>query len=267
MNSGVTVHMILKNEDQWVWYALQAILPFVDQILVTDTGSTDKTKEIVRAINSPKIKLREVITTTAARVTAERLRQVQETETKWIWLVDGDEIYPQKTAEECVAAMKSNAYEGIVVRRYDLLGDIYHRQYETVGTYDLYGKKGHLVSRLVNQEKVRGLTYKGEYPLEGWYDKDNVSTQARDPKHWYITENYLYHAMYLKRSSLGGNLPMFNRSKYKTETGIQITDSIPEVFSRRHPSFVPNPLFRRSLGYELLAGIITPIKNMKRKFV
>ncbi len=267
MKPGVTVHMIIKNEDQWVWYALQSVLPYADQILITDTGSTDKSKEILHTLASTKIKLREIITHTAAEMTIERSRQIQETKTDWIWLVDGDEVYPESTAKECVSAIKSSVYEGIVVRRYDLLGDVYHRQSETVGSYHLYGQKGHLVSRLINKKKVRGLTYKGAYPLEGWYDEDGVSAQARDPKHWYITKNRLYHAMYLKRSSLGSNLPMFNRSKYKIETGIKINDLLPEVFSLPRPAIIPDPLYRRGFGYELTAGILTPIKNLKRKFI
>jgi len=154
-----------------------------------------------------------------------------------------------------------------VVRRYDLLGDIYHRQIESVGSYELFGQKGHLVTRLINKEKIRGLHYQGDYPLEGWFDQTGVSTHDHDRKNWYITDNYLYHAMYLKRSSLGSNLPMFNRNKYKVETGISITTSPPEVFSLTRPQFVPDPLSRRTLGYELVASIITPIKDLKRKFI
>ena len=203
----------------------------------------------------------------SADVTSVRQSQLHRTKNAWIWIVDGDEIYSEATVKECLSAIDSDKYEGIVVRRYDLLGDIYHRQIESVGSYELFGQKGHLVTRLINKEKIRGLHYQGDYPLEGWFDQTGVSTHDHDRKNWYITDNYLYHAMYLTRSSLGNNLAMFNRSKYKVETGLKIEDSIPEVFSLERPNFVQSPIIQRGFGYELAASIITPIKDLKRKFI
>ena len=47
--------MIVKNEDQWVFYAINSVLPYVDELIITDTGSTDHTLELIRSIHSPKI--------------------------------------------------------------------------------------------------------------------------------------------------------------------------------------------------------------------
>lgn len=265
--SGITAHMIVRNEDRWIWFAIKSVLPYVKQILITDTGSTDNTVNIVRSIKSKKIVLDQITTNSADDITKARQNQITNTHTSWIWVVDGDEIYPRKTAKEVVDATKSSQYEGIVVRRYDLLGDIFHRQRETVGEYNLFGQKGHLVTRLINLSEVKGLHLKGTYPNEGYYDEEGISTRARNPKNWYITKNYFYHSMYLKRSSLGSNLrSVFNRSKYKIETGIKIPDSIPEVFNLSRSEIAPDPLRRRSLLYELIARFITTIKNIKRAF-
>lgn len=263
--SGISAHMIVKNEDQWVWFSIQSILSYVDELLITDTGSTDHTIEIIESIKSPKIKLSLTKVISRADVTHIRQSQLQMTTNRWIWIVDGDEIYPQSTAKECVKATTNNQYEGVVVRRYDLLGDIYHRQVESVGSYNLFGQKGHLLIRLINQDKVQGLTYRGDYPNEGFFDKKGNSILAHNPTDWYITHNYLYHTMYLKRSSLGSNLPMFNRSKYKIETGIKINSPLPPIFYFPRPTLVPDPLIHRGLGYELAAQVVTPIKNLKRK--
>jgi len=263
----LTVHMVVKNEDQWVWYSLQSVLPFAARILITDTGSTDHTVPCIRSIASPKIELSVVQAATSSQVTAARQAQIEQTKTDWIWVVDGDEIYPETTAQEILRAVSQAQYEGIVVKRFDLLGDIYHRQREGVGMYHLFGQKGHLVTRLVNQHKIDGLHYRGNYPMEGWYDSQGISTQQRSPEKWYITDNALYHAMYLRRSSLGSNLPMFNRSKYKVEKGLSVPGPIPAVFSLPRPSFVPDALTRRSASYELAAAILTPIKELKRKIL
>lgn len=265
--SGISAHMIVKNEDQWVYFALQSILPYADQILVTDTGSTDQTVAIIKSISSPKIKFSRCPTRSAEGLTRVRTTQLHSTKTPWIWIIDADEIYPKITAQECLAATGNNQYEGVVVRRFDLLGDIYHRQVESVGSYNLFAQRGHLLVRLINQDKIKGLTYQGDYPSEGFFDGKGRSILTHDPSLWSITHNYLYHTMYLKRSSQGSNLPMLNRGKYKIETGIAISTKPPEVFFGSRPSFVPDPLLHRSRIYELAAGVITPIKNLKRKLL
>lgn len=261
----ITAHMIVKNEDQWVWYAVQSVLPYVDQFLITDTGSTDHTLAILRTIHSPKIVLDHKETRTGRDVTKVRTEQLAKTKTDWFWVVDADEIYPEATAREVVAAIRAGQYEGVSVRRYDLLGDVYHRQKESVGTYRMFGVEGHLVLRALSRRRLPGLALQGDYPLEGYYDQDGRPVLEHDPSLHKITKGTLYHAMYLKRSSQGAQLSwMPNRSKYKIETGLPVPGPLPEVFSLPRPPHVPDPLARRSLAYELAARVLTPIKNLKR---
>ena len=265
--SKITVHMMVKNEDQWVRYSLLSILPYVDLVLVTDTGSTDHTIEAIKSIDSPKIKLTISRAATSMDVTRIREDQINNTKSDWFWVVDGDEIYPEKTAREVVAAINTNKFEGITVRRYDLLGDIYHRQNESVGTYKMWGTSGHLVLRSLNKSKLNGLHLRGGYPNEGYYDSSGIAIIDHDPALHYITDNYLYHAMYLKRSSLGGNLDMFNRSKNKIELGIPLDSNPPNVFDSAPLPWEKDPKKSRSLTYLILASLITPIKYLKRKII
>ena len=265
-SSQVTVHMIVKNEDQWVWYALQSVLPYADQILVTDTGSSDRTVELIKSLASPKIQFSQVKVGSAADMTAARSQQLNATKTDWLWIVDGDEIYTDTGDKEVQSAI-THGYKGIVVRRYDLLGDVYHRQVETVGEYNLLGIRGHLVTRLIRRSAFPGLRLDRPYPLEAYVDSEGKVIHSYDQKSWYVTKGHLYHAMYLKRSSLGGNLPMLNRGKYRIESGVRITGETPSVFALPRPSFLPDPLAHRSREYELAASIITPVKNFKRKYL
>ncbi len=263
--SNITVHMMVKNEDQWVRYSLLSILPYVDTVLVTDTGSADHTIDAIQSINSPKIKLTLTHAATSVDVTRIREDQINNTKTDWFWVVDGDEVYPEGTVREVVEAITSGRYEGVTVRRYDLLGDIYHRQRESVGTYNMWGTSGHLVLRALNLSKLNGLHLRGDYPNEGYYDKKGIAIIDHDPGLHYITKSYLYHAMYLKRSSLGGNLPMFNRSKNKIELGIPLESNLPTVFNSKPLPWEKDPKKSRSLTYLALASLITPIKYLKRK--
>jgi glycosyltransferase involved in cell wall biosynthesis len=213
------------------------------------------------------MELSQSIVNTPSELTAVRQSQLDKSKTDWIWIVDGDEIYPTGLAEEVLAAIK-RGYEGVVVRRYDLLGDIYHRQDERVGEYRLFGHRGHLVTRLLNRSLIKGLHYQGDYPLEGFVDSASQSTRERDSTKWYITKNRLYHAMYLIRSSSGGNLSsVLHRHKYKLERGIPITGRYPDVFDLPRPAVVPDPRHRRPLSYELVAAIVTPVKQLKRRLI
>src|SRR3989338_6982361 len=54
MKSNLTIHCVVKNEERWILYALKSILDIADEILIFDTGSTDKTVEIIKTIKTKK---------------------------------------------------------------------------------------------------------------------------------------------------------------------------------------------------------------------
>ena len=55
-NSDLTVQMIVKNEDQWIWYALKSIYTVASEIIVYDTGSVDNTIPIIESFGQEKIR-------------------------------------------------------------------------------------------------------------------------------------------------------------------------------------------------------------------
>lgn len=267
-----TVHMVVRNEDRFVWYALQSVLPFAQKVLITDTGSTDKTIDIIRTIYSKKIIFEKARIRKASEVSRIRQEQLEKTNTDWIWVVDGDEIYPRKLCEEIINIIdkKGIKLEGIIVKRIELLGDIYHRQDDSVGSYELFGKKGHFVIRLLNKANISGLHIEGIYPLEGYFDKNNIEVIHRNAGRFAKTHGSLFHGVYLQRSTQGVRLPdTFNRTKFKIEKGQPLMQSavLPEVFYFKHPLSVPTVTNRRSFSYELMAGFVTPLKKLKRKII
>lgn len=266
----VTVHMLVKNEDRFVWYAIKSILPYVHKIIITDSGSSDNTINIIESIRDPKILFNKKRINTADEIAKIRQEQLNMTETDWFWIVDGDEIYPDYLCREIIDYLEINGtkLEGIVVRRFDLLGDIYHIQSENVGSYILFGKKGHQVIRLINKKNFPGLNVKGIYPFEGYYDKNGIEIIYHDSKKFMFTKSRLFHAMYLVRSTKGGNLmDTFHRRKYKIELGNSLPQEflIPKVFRLERPNLVPEVIDKRPLFYEFMASIFTPVKMFKRK--
>lgn len=268
----ITVHMMVKNEDRFIWYAINSILPYVDKILITDTGSGDRTLEIIQTIKSNKVTVNSVKINHIEEISKIRNDQITETETDWFWVVDGDEIYPKSLCEEIIEMIGKNGklYEGIVVGRYDLIGDVYHHQEESVGAYNLFGRNGHIVLRLINKSKISGLHVKGKYPYEGYYDKDEIEITYHDESKFGFTKGKLFHAMYLPRSTRGAVLSdTYHRNKWKIEKGFPNQKNIPspEVFFIPKPEVVPDITGKRSIYYEMVSSLITPIKKIKRRFI
>ena len=146
---NITVHTIVKNEDKFIWYSLSSVLPYADRCLIYDTGSTDLTYKILKTINDPKIVLERRKIVSREDISLLRQEQLEKTSGGFIWLVDGDEVYPEKTAREIREMVDSvgDRLEGIVVGRYDLLGDVFHYQDNSAGYYRLFGRKGHFACR------------------------------------------------------------------------------------------------------------------------
>ncbi len=270
MNPDITIHMVVKNEDRFIWYALSSVLHLAERILICDTGSQDKTIDIINSFRDKRIKFESKVVNDPKYIGKIRQEQIEKTKTEWIWVVDGDEIYTDELCQEIIEIIESygSKLEGIAVGRYDLLGDIYHFQDESAGQYNLFGRRGHFALRLINRRNIDGLHIEGTYPYEGYYDNFGVELTHHEETKYMFTRKHLFHAMYLSRSSLGKNLKeTFHRRKYKIETGNKIPskESIPDVFFQDHPQIVPDVLGKRAIDFEIQAGFVTPLKKVKRK--
>ncbi|MFA6570019.1 MAG: glycosyltransferase [Bacteroidota bacterium] len=267
---SVTGHMIVKNEDRFLWYAITSILPYLDRLIIYDTGSKDGTLEIIKSFHTDKIKWFSKTVRDPVDLAKLRQEQLDLYKDEWIWIIDGDEVYPNSLCVEIRNLIRGgDKLEGIVVGRFDLLGDIYHYQNPGVGTYELFGKRGHFVLRLIHVSNIPGLHVSGAYPFEGYYDMQGHELTQHIRQKFAFTTERLFHAMYLHRSTLGPSLPStFHRDKYKIEWGISIPSKIkiPEVFFSTRPEFVSNASVKRSIVYSIIAIFITPIKILKRYF-
>jgi len=240
--SRIVVHCIVKNEERFIWYAINSVLPFVDKIMVWDTGSEDNTVAVIKTINSVKIDFKEVGPVDRGKFTDMRNEMLKETNNEvfdWLMILDGDEIWPVDALKKILRHIKTNPEcQAVFCNTSNAVGDIYHIQPQSAGHYNIKGKLGHLGLRFLNLHNIIGLHVDLPYGHEGYYSGGNIPVQELQRVD-FVNVSYL-HTTHLKRSSLD-KFTLNRRSKIKYELGEKILKSnLPEIVFERHPDLVPD---------------------------
>ena len=272
MKAKIIVHCLVENEGRFIWYAINSVLPYVDQMMVWDMGSTDDTWEIVNSIESDKIGRRQVpVATSPDDLTTVRQQMIEETgkDFTWLMILDGDEIWPESSIETVTNFARENpSYESIVVRTNNLVGDIYHRLPESAGRYKLAGRTGHLALRFMNLKQIGGLCVSRPPGTQGFFDSEDRLVQDRDAKKIKFLDLPYHHATHLPRSlaKIGDLLVPKRKQKLKHEVGEKIRrEEIPMIFFiKDHPDIVPNVTSSAPLSFWLKSFVLTPLRRLKR---
>lgn len=261
----ITGHTLVKNEENFVWFAINSVIDYLDELMVWDTGSSDNTVPIIQLFNNPKIKFREIGTVDNKGLAEARQRMLDETPTTdsgqdWIFVLDGDEVWH----ESAIKDLRFRIYELedkkdlVVSPNCMLVGDMFHYQEERAGRYRIAGRMGHYNVRAIRM--TEGLKVTGVYPNEAYVNGDGVKVQdLPDERILFLDEAYL-HASYLKRSGK-------DNKKLKHEIGESYARGFyyPEVFFRDRPSVVPSPWVLPDFDYKFRAFWETPLKKIKRR--
>lgn len=255
----IVAHCLVKNEENFVWYAINSVINYVDEIMIWDHGSTDRTIEIIKSIKNPKIKFKEV----KGDISGLRQKMLDETNSDWIFILDGDEIWFDDVIKNLVFNIKNltSKFEVIVVPNRMLVGDVFHYQEEIAGKYKIAKWFGHYNIRAI--KKTPGLHVEGVYPNEAYVTKDGDKVQdLSDEKSLIFFDSRYLHASFLKRSSK-------DKKKIKYEIGIEfpLDFYFPEVFFKARPGIVPSPWYLMDNSYKLRAFIETPFKKLKRRII
>lgn len=260
----ITTHTIVKNEENWIWFALSAWKDFASEMLVVNDASTDRTKEIIESINDKKIKFQSVNLVSASDHTRCRNKMIEETNTDWFVVLDGDEIWNAKTIEKFLNFLEKQPQEiyGVVMRTRNCVGDIFHYQPESAGKYEFVGKKGHLTIRAFR--KLNGYRWVGDYPLEAYSDKNSIPLNSQS-RHLVYFDDYYWHMTHLVRSSVVSNRKHLQSVKLELGIKVKSESDFPEVFNRKRPNMVPDPWKKRSPLVSIKSAILTPIKVIKRQ--
>jgi len=261
----IWVNCIVHNEENFIWFAAASVIDFVDKILIWDTGSTDKTVEIIKEIKKEKgnkIEFKEVGTVDKYKFTKMRQAQLTQSDCDWIIILDGDEIWWEDSIKKVTDKIRKDGkrIDGIVVPMVVPVGDIHHFQEQRAGQYELLGRKGHFSLRAINR-KIPGLHVDLPYGRESYLDSENKLIQER--KGIIFQDAPYLHVTHLKRSG-----SKRKSDKFKHELGAQ-TDkdyTFPEVLYKDYPKIIPSPWSNISGVLLLKAKLLTPMRKIKRRF-
>lgn len=254
--NNITAHVVVKNEEKWIWYALASVYNYVDEYIVFDTGSTDNTVSIIEEFISSNDIEGKVIFFKKGEVTKEefyllRQEQISMTKTEWFLVLDGDEIWYEKCLDELIGKVKKNNNVTLLATRFhNAVGDVYHYKDFTSESYEIKGVKGSVTIRAY--KIANGIHCKGEYGVEGYYDDKGQRIQLRNEEIEFLG-GYFFHTSYLQRSSsiLSDWVIPYRRKKVFARFHGKVDQNFrfPEVFYLDKPEMVDSPWRRVNYKY------------------
>lgn len=276
----ITGHLFVKNEENWIWFAVKSLLDFVDKIFIFDTGSTDRTMEILSLIDSPKLVIEEKGPADARRIPRLLQEMIDRTEKEsWILPMGGDEIWTKEAAGELRRAVEGAGEKIWVmpIRLWYCLGDVFHfdeeieRRQTVFGRQRPFRKDGYWISRCFRRN-LPGLKVTGLYGFETYVFADGLYLFEAERENLHFLKGRIFHATHLLRSSQD-NRVMQRPGKRRYELGRSLPEDepLPAVFYEPRPAIVPDPLGHFSLADRLKGAAVNPLRMVKtalwRQFV
>ncbi len=149
----LTATIITLNEEEKLRKCLESLIGWVDEIVVVDSGSTDKTLEIAKKFDA-KIFVRNF-----DNFSNQRNFALDKASSKWILSIDADEVIPKNLSDEIYTAIQSKEFEGFLIPRknFILKAQIKHSRWSPDKHIWLFQKnKGRWAGEVHEEVKVIG---------------------------------------------------------------------------------------------------------------
>ncbi len=203
----ISLCMIVKNEEENIISCLDRALPIVDEVVIVDTGSTDKTKELMIENYKNNKKVKVIDYQWENDFSKARNKSLEYSTGDWIIILDADErvFCDREKLEEFLANCKHLAYKIPIYNVFDknniTLGSTMIRLYKN--------KNPKYVGAIHEQIKLNGKSQQGEvldenickiyhygYNTNVFRDKDKskrnmdiikseIEKNPKDPFNWY----------------------------------------------------------------------------------
>lgn len=184
MGNDISLCMIVKNEEENIGRCLESIKDLVDEMIVVDTGSTDKTVDIAKSYGAKVYYFEWCNDFSVAR--NESLKYASK---DWILIMDGDDelcredkekfknLLKNDLAENTICFFETLNYFGDSINTSDITINLNPRMFKN--NYGFH-YEGEVHNQLVNNEKhVEGKTYDIRIYHYGYLNKNIESKDKR----------------------------------------------------------------------------------------
>ena len=248
-NYTITGHMVVKNEDRWIWYSIMSVIDFLDRLIIFDTGSRDHTTDIIAEIlkdkkYADKILYKEWGAVTPKEFSEVRQKQIEMTKTDYFMVIDGDEIWYEATLNELNTILSTKKPLLVATKFINACGDIFHYRYEKRETYCINGIKGAITIRVFSM-KIPGISVGGVYGVEGYIDSDGDAVQEKGYPIIVQKGKYFHTSLLVRSSRQNGDFSIrYRRAKLRATWDEKFPSDFkyPEVFNKQPcPQYVSSP--------------------------
>ncbi len=152
----ISVCMVVKDEEQFLEQCLTAVKPFADEIIIVDTGSTDKTPAIAKKFTDKFFSLPWQNDFSKMRNAA-----LQKATGDWILVVDGDEVFSKEGVLKVPELVKKHFVLGYKLHQRNYTDDPNTSEMVPCGPGE--GFAGYTLAKPVRLfQNKRGIWYEGK---------------------------------------------------------------------------------------------------------
>ena len=251
-NYSITGHMVVRNEDIWIWYAIMSVIDYLDKIIIYDTGSIDKTNDIIECIKKNEKYKEKIIYKEWGFVSPEKFHKVRQeqidiTDSDYFMVIDGDEIWYEDSLKELDEILSSDRPDLVATRFINVCGDIFHYRYDSRETYCINGIKGAITIRVYSMN-IPKISCGGIYGVEGYIDESRKPVQEGGYSTIVQNGKYLHTSLLTRSTSQIGDFSIkYRQNKLKAKWDARFEDDFkyPEVFNYKlRPQIVRSPYER-----------------------
>ena len=242
MVMGISLCMITKDEEGYIRDCLNSVKDFVDEIIVVDTGSTDKTKEIAAEFGA---KMYEI--PWGDDFSAARNESLQHATQEWVLCLDADEVLAQKDLVK-IKELIGGEFSGFLMDQRSYTDNHTYSGWTPCDTYAECKAKGFFISKIVRLFKREGASFRNKV-------HEAVDDSILE-KGWKIGDSKIpiHHYGYLKDNVLAGK-----REKY-LRLGLE---QIKETPNNPRPYYEAARIYKNTGRFKEAAEFFEKVASLK----